>query len=115
MNNENGVSMPFNGEIPTKVLHTTSNDYKVHLATGVTATGMFDRVEFSFFADRVRYVEESLVSDDQDHPELIRPSGMVITTPLREHVTAVSLNLEQIKALHGLIESLIKSSEEMSK
>lgn len=90
--------------------HSRSPFYQVQVVTGACATIMSERVEISFFADRVRHVRERLV-DLEPGSGLLRPSGQIEVTPLREHVAAVSLNLQQLHQLRVLADDMIVQLE----
>ncbi len=100
----------FNENMPI-IEHARSASYQVHLASGAVATPMDGRVELSFFADRVKYRKEGLISIDPTDPNLMRPDGQVEATPLREHVAGVSMSLTGLVGLREMINGLISEME----
>lgn len=94
---------------PTSVEHIRANDYRVHLANGAVvykANGE-NRIELSFFSDRVRYLKEGLVRDPSN-PTALSANGEIEISPLREHVAGVSLSLDTLVGLRDLINVVIQ-------
>lgn len=93
------------------VEHVRSSSYQVHIASGGIASPMDGRVEISFFSDRVKYQREGLQSDPMD-PTLMRANGQIEATPLREHVTGVSMSLEGLIGLKNMIDVVIADAQQ---
>ncbi|HHQ4779521.1 MULTISPECIES: hypothetical protein [Aeromonas] len=98
---------PTNNQTMLTVEHARSSNYQVHVASGVTVNPMDGRIEMSFFADRVRYNREGLVTDEHN-PSVMRANGQIEASPLREHVTGVSMSIESLMGLRDMLNSLIE-------
>ncbi|MGL5814929.1 MAG: hypothetical protein ACRCYW_16585 [Aeromonas sp.] len=89
-----------------KIEHARSPSYQVHVSSGAAMNQVDGRIELSFFADRVRYIQEGLISHPED-PNLMRPNGQIEATLLREHVVGVSLSPDGLVGLRNLLNSIV--------
>ncbi len=85
--------------------HSYSPSYQPHVASGVACNRLAnDRVELSFYADRARYMHEELeLVPGQVGQFQIKEGVGIASSPVREHMTAVNMSLEELKAFYDML------------
>jgi len=93
--------------------HSYSPSYQTHVASGVSCNRLANnRVELSFYADRVRYLHEELEPVPGQVGQLQIKEGVgIASSPLREHMTAVNMSIEELKAFYDMITVVLNDTQ----